>query len=261
MQALTLPALGGWQWLAQGYALFRRQPAMIGLLTMAYWMSVLICNLLPFIGPLAASLVMPGLSVGVMTACRNVDQGLPVTPALFFLPLKEHPRPLIWLGGIYLVCTLAVLALAAVVDDGALLQAAAGRGGLDEAGLENGNVILAAQLILLIMTPVLMAYWYAPALVAWHQLSVSKALFFSFIACLRNWRAFLVYGLGLVAVGAILPGIVIGLLGSLFPSAAGFITSLLTLPLLMVLAPTLFASFYISYRDVFVPREPVSEHA
>lgn len=261
MQALTLPAAAGWQWLAQGYALFRRQPALIGLMVMSYWMSLLLCNILPFIGPLVASLVMPGLSVGVMTACRNVDRDLPVSMALFIQPLKENPRPLIWLGGIYLICTLVVLSLTAVVDGGVLLQALTAGTQLDEAGLEESRIVLAAQFALLLMAPVLMAYWYAPALVAWHQLSVGKALFFSFIACLRNWRAFLVYGLGLMGVAAILPGVVIGLVGSLIPGAAGFITSLLTLPLLMVLAPTVFASFYISYRDVFVAREHISEHA
>lgn len=261
MQALKLPASGGWQWLAQGYALFRRQPALIGLMVMSYWMSLIFCNILPFIGPLVASLVMPGLSVGVMTACRNVDRNLPVSMGLFIQPLKDNPRPLMTLGGIYLICTLVALALAAVVDGGVLLQAITAGSTLDEATVEESNIVMAAQFVLLLMAPVLMAYWYAPALVAWHQLSISKALFFSFIACLRNWRAFLVYGLGLVAVGAILPGVLIGLVGGLFPGAAGFITSLLTLPLLMVLAPTVFASFYISYRDVFVAREHISEHA
>ncbi|WP_303785847.1 BPSS1780 family membrane protein [Azovibrio restrictus] len=260
MQALTLPASGGWQWLVRGYALFRRQPALIGLLVMSYWMSLILFNVLPIIGPLLASLVMPGLSVGVMTACRQVDrQQLPAL-GVFFLPLQEHPRPLMALGAIYLVYTLVALAVAGLVDDGALLRAVTAGKPMDPEALEEGNLLLAAQVLLLLMAPILMAYWYAPVLVAWHRLPVPKALFFSFIACLRNWRAFLVYGLGLVAVGAILPGAVLGLLGGLFPGAAGLITSLVTLPLLLVLAPTVFASFYISYRDVFVAREHVSEH-
>lgn len=164
------------------------------------------------------------------------------------------------LGAIYLVYTLVALAVAGLVDDGALLRAVTAGKPMDPEALEEGNLLLAAQVLLLLMAPILMAYWYAPVLVAWHRLPVPKALFFSFIACLRNWRAFLVYGLGLVAVGAILPGAVLGLLGGLFPGAAGLITSLVTLPLLLVLAPTVFASFYISYRDVFVAREHVSEH-
>ena len=41
-----------------------------------------------------------------------------------------------------------------------------------------------------------------------------KALFFSFIACARNWRPFLTYGLGVAFISAILPGIVLGIVGA-----------------------------------------------
>ena len=85
---------------------------------------------------------------------------------------------------------------------------------------------------MLLMAPVLMAWWFAPVLAAWHRLGVGKALFFSFIACWMNWRPFLVYGLGLLIVAGILPGVLLGIL-------------------LLVIAPTIFASFYASYRDIF----------
>ncbi len=261
MQALKLPAASGWQWLTQGYALFRRQPALIGLMVMSYWMSLVIFNVLPFIGPIVASLVMPALSVGVMTACRNLDRGLPVTLDLFLRPLKESPKPLMALGGIYLLYTLFALSIASLADGGGLMQAVQAGKPLDESTLDEGGLLMAAQVLLLLMAPILMAYWYAPALVAWHQLSIGKALVFSFIACLRNWRAFLVYGLALVGVGALLPGFVVGVISGLFPEMGSIVTSLVTLPLIMVLAPTVFASFYISYRDVFVVTEHISEHA
>lgn len=97
-----------------------------------------------------------------------------------------------------------------------------------------------------------MAYWYAPVLVAWHGFPVSKAIFFSFVASLRNWRAFLSYGLAIVFFGGVLPGIVLALLSLVFPQGIRFFTALFSLPLLLVFAPTLYASFYVSYRDVFV---------
>ncbi|MCX8145814.1 MAG: BPSS1780 family membrane protein [Azovibrio sp.] len=261
MQALTLPASGGWQWLAQGYALFRRQPAVIGLMVMSYWMSLVVFNVLPIVGPLLASLVMPGLSVGVMAACREVDRNRQPALGVFLQALRDAPGPLMALGAIYLAYTLLALALAGLVDGGALLTAVTAGKPVDPEALEDGRLFFAAQVLLLAMAPILMAYWYAPILVAWHRLSIPKALFFSGIACLRNWRAFLVYGLGLVGVGAILPGVLLGVLGSLFPGAAGWLASVITLPLLLVLAPTVFASFYVSYRDVFVPSAPLSEHA
>jgi hypothetical protein len=56
------------------------------------------------------------------------------------------------------------------------------------------------QVTLILMVPVLMAFWFAPLLAAWDDLPAGKALFFSFIACLRNWRPFLVYGLGVAFI-------------------------------------------------------------
>ena len=96
-----------------------------------------------------------------------------------------------------------------------------------------------------------MRYGYAPVLAAWHGLSPAKALFFSFVACLRNWRVFILYGLTIMIAGVLVPGFVLGVMGSLFSDARLF-TVALTLIVALVLAPTLYASFYVSYRDVFV---------
>lgn len=261
MQALKLPAARGWQWLLLGYALFRRQPALIGLMTMSYWMVVLVLNALPLIGPVVVALLTPGLSAGVMSACRHLDRGLPAAMGLFLQPLKENPRALVGLGAFYLCYTMLAMALTSVVDGGGLWLSFVSGTPLDRQALEEGQLFQAILALLLFMLPVIMVYWYAPVLVAWHRLSLTKALFFSLVACLRNWPAFLVYGLGLLGVGALLPGLVVGLLGGLFPGAASFLTSLITLPLLMVLAPTMFASYYVSYREVFVMPEHISEHA
>ena len=106
-------------------------------------------------------------------------------------------------------------------------------------------------LLTLLMTPVLMAWWFAPVLAAWHRLGVGKALFFSFIACWMNWRPFLVYGLGLLIVAGILPGVLLGILLLVMPGAANLVTALVTMPMVLVIAPTIFASFYASYRDIF----------
>ncbi len=40
MRAQTLPAAAGWRWLIGGYALFRRNPLLLSLLVIAYWLTV-----------------------------------------------------------------------------------------------------------------------------------------------------------------------------------------------------------------------------
>jgi hypothetical protein len=93
-----------------------------------------------------------------------------------------------------------------------------------------------------------MMFWFAPPLVAWHSVGAVKALFFSFFACLMNWRAFLAYALATAVFTLVVPFLVLLIARSV---AGGLPAMSLIFPLLAVLLPTLFASFYVSYRDVF----------
>ena len=140
-----------------------------------------------------------------------------------------------------------------------LLLRRLGYGRPDEATLEASNIVAAGQLALVLFLPLMMAYWFAPVLVAWHGLPPGKALFFSFVACTRNWRAFVVYAISLVLVGALLPSLLIGVLSSVFTGLAGLASVALTLLIILVLLPTVYASFYVSYRDVFVAPPTIRE--
>lgn len=251
MRAQTLPAAAGWRWLTGGFAIFRRNPPLLILLVISYWFTVLLLNVIPVLGAVLASLAIPGLSVGLMQACRDIERGETAGLQTLFGSLKDNPRTLTALGGLYLVATLAVLGISTLVDGGELLRFMLSTKPMDPEALESGRLILPFSVVMLLLVPVLMAYWYAPVLAAWHRLPVFKALFFSFVACWLNWRAFFLYGLGLVLVAAILPGIALGLLVAIFPGAQNFLATLLTVPMVLTVAPTIFASFYVSYRDVF----------
>lgn len=224
---------------------------MLGMLVVAYWFTVLFLNIVPVIGVLLASLAIPGLSVGLMQAARNVERGQPVGIQTLYGSLRDNARTLIALGALYLCCTLGALALSSLVDGGALLKFMLSNSRAERAMVEDADFTLSALFIMLLMTPVLMAWWFAPVLAAWHRLGVGKALFFSFIACWMNWRPFLVYGLGLLIVAGILPGVLLGILLLVMPGAANLVTALVTMPMVLVIAPTIFASFYASYRDIF----------
>ncbi|MBK7897997.1 MAG: hypothetical protein IPJ99_00995 [Betaproteobacteria bacterium] len=165
-----------------------------------------------------------------MHSCRQLERRQ--TPALQTLygGLRENPRTLAALGALY---------------------PGLHPGPLDRETVESGRLMAPATIVILLLAPVLMAYWFAPVLAAWHGLSVGKALFFSLMACWINWRAFLTYGIALALVAAVLPGVVLALLLLIFPGAANFLTALVTVPAMLVLAPIVFASFYVSYRDVF----------
>lgn len=251
MRAQTLPAVAGWHWVLGGYAIFRRNPPQLGMLVIAYWFAVLFLNLLPLIGSLAASLAIPGLSVGLMQAARNLERGQVVNLQTLWGGLKHNGRPLMLLGGLYLLCTLGALGLSALFDGGNLLGTMAASRSSEVDALDVADLLLPMLVTMTLMTPVLMAYWFAPVLVAWHDLSIGKSLFFSFVACWLNWRAFLTYGLALLALAGIVPGILLGALLLLFPGAQGALAGLITVPMVLLVAPVVFASFYVSYRDIF----------
>lgn len=251
MRAQTLPPVAGWQWIIGGFAIFRRNPVMLGMLVVAYWFTVFFLNIVPVLGILIASLAIPGLSVGLMQAARNVERGQPVGLQTLYGSLRENGRTLAILGALYLCCTLGVLGLSSLVDGGDLLRFMLAGNRAERAVVEDADFTWAALFVMLLMTPVLMAWWFAPVLAAWHRLSVGRALFFSFVACWMNWRPFLTYGLGLVVVAGVLPGVLLGILLLLVPGAASLITAIVTLPMMLVVAPTVFASFYASYRDIF----------
>ncbi len=251
MRAQTVTSAQGWRWLAAGFAIFRRNPPILSLLVVIYWLVVIFLNVLPLVGAFAASLIIPGLSVGLMQAARNIERGQPVGIPTLFGGLRENTRTLLALGGLYLVVTLGILGLSSIIDGGDLLRYMLASSRAERAAVEDADFTLPALFVLVLLAPVLMAWWFAPVLAAWHRQPLGKALFFSFVACWMNWRAFLAYGAAVLLVAGIVPGVVLGLLTMLLPGLASFVSSLLIVFMVLVMAPAIFASFYASYRDIF----------
>jgi hypothetical protein len=66
-----------------------------------------------------------------------------------------------------------------------------------------------------------------------------------------NWRAFIAYGAVTALVTLVLPFLALSGLMLLSGGALRVPVMSLVFPLLILLLPTLFASFYVSYRDIF----------
>lgn len=257
MQALIRPARNGLHWITGGFRLVRRYPAALIAIVSAYWFVVLFISAMPYVGSMLASLIMPGLMVGVMNACRRAEAGEALRIDLLisaFRGTHAQTRTLLALGALYLSLSLAVLYLTTLVDGGALMGLMTGRPVSAEA-LQSAEFHRAAQLALALMAPILMAWWYAPMLASWNNLSVGKALVFSFIACWRNWRAFTVYGLSAAALS--LPLLYLAALAMMSASIGeGSATQILFMFSILILAPVYFASFFFTYHDVFVDEPP-----
>jgi hypothetical protein len=248
MQARIVETARGARWLADGWRLFRAAPLGWIAIVFAYWLIMTLVSVVPLVGVAAASILVPAFSVGFMAAARAASRRGPVELRLLFDGFRHYLRSQIILGVVYFACLGLVLAATALADDGALAAwMLAGRQPAEEV-LRSEEFLAALVCAAALYTPVLMMFWFAPPLAAWHGTGAAKALFFSFFACLMNWRAFLVYGAVTALVALALPLAVLSVvtLTSLKVAAMS-----LVFPLLIVLLPTLFASFYASYRDVF----------
>ena len=251
MIARSVSAVRGAHWLAEGWRMFRAAPLGWFALVFAYWLAMTVLSLVPLIGMFAASVLVPAFSVGFMAASRAASRGQPVELAMLFAGFRERLPAQLALGAVYLASLALVIGGSALVDDGMLARwLITGRGPAeDEVPDEAFYGALAAAAAL--YAPVMAMFWFAPVLVAWHGMAPAKALFYSFFASLMNWRAFLAYGAAVALVMFVLPTALLLLLVLVSGGALRMQPMALVLPLALVMLPTLFASFFASYRDVF----------
>jgi hypothetical protein len=248
MQARIVEARKGAIWLADGWRLFRAAPLGWLALVFAYWIIMTLASVVPVIGVAAASVMVPAFSVGFMAAARAASRRGPVELGLLFEGFRHHRNSQLVLGVIYFACLGLLLAATMLVDEGALANWMLTGKRPDEETLQSDDFLGALALAALLYAPVLMMFWFAPPLAAWHGIAPVKALFFSFFACLLNWRPFLAYGAVSALFALALPLL---LLFVLMLASFKIAAMSLVFPLLLVLLPTLFASFYASYRDIF----------
>jgi hypothetical protein len=251
MQARLVTSLDGARWLALGWRIFKAAPIGWVALVFAYTFLMTLISILPVIGVVAATVLVPGFSVSFMTASRAASRGGDLSLAMLFSGLRERLQPQLALGVMYVVLMLALLGATTLADDGALARwlATGKRPGADV--LQSDGFQWALLLAAGLYTQVMMLFWFSPVLVAWHGMTVGKALFFSYFAVLMNWRAFAAYGVVTALVTIVAPFATIFALTAVTSGKAQLTAAGLLFPLMLIIMPTLFGSFYASYRDIF----------
>jgi len=237
-QVRVVAAARGVRWLVEGWGFFRAAPLGWTALVFGYLLLMMVAWSIPVVGMVAAAVFTPSFSVSFMAVARAASRGAPIELPLLLEGFRLGLRAQIALGFVYLACLAGILGASRLL----LGEVPA----VDARPPEDPGAGLAW--IAVLYAPVMMMFWFAPILAAWHSTAVVKALFFSFVAFLMNWRAFLAYGL--VSAAAIFA------LASLVVVLARLISSdlspaSLALPMFIAVFPTLAGSYYASYRDVF----------
>ncbi|MEK0115015.1 hypothetical protein WKH48_18280, partial [Bordetella pertussis] len=73
MQAVSLPAISGWQWVRDGLRLFMKQPLAMFTWAMAISLLLLFATYTPLVGPLLFVALMPSITLMTLSACKHVE--------------------------------------------------------------------------------------------------------------------------------------------------------------------------------------------
>jgi hypothetical protein len=238
IEVTEVPAGRGVRWLLDAFDLFRRKPlAWIGLCS--GWIVITFgLILVPFIGGVVANFLQPVFFASfAITAFRQVA-GEPVMMGDLFSGFRRNARALINLGAILLMAQILIFMLMWAVG---LPMAPSNEPNFTLAeyieALKGKEWILAAGFLLTVV--VKGALWFAPPLLAFHDMSMSQAIRWSVFAAISNLGAMIVYGV-LLGV-AVLAGLMTWGLG------------------LFVVIPVMAVSTFVGYREVFeAGRTPLS---
>jgi hypothetical protein len=227
----SVPAAHGWRWIAEGWALFMRNPLVWVVIGVVFTLIYVALHFLPIVGPIAAVVLTPVFVGGVMVGCRALDQGEPLAFDHLFAGFRERVGPLVGVGALYLGAVLVIALVIGLTTGGKLLEMFSGE--LDPAAVAAaaGSLFLAMLIMLALLVPVLMALWFAPCLVLFQGRGAVASMAESFVASLANTVPFLLYGLILFVLSIV----------ASIPMGLGW----------LVLGPVTAASIYTAYRDIF----------
>lgn len=247
VDARTLPARHGLLWLLGGFALFRRNPPLLTTLTFAYLLLVVLVNVLPLIGPFLLPMLLPTLTAMLGNGCLAIERRGALNGQDLIQGLQKRHISLIRLGGLHLLGSTVLVIVGVLMGTNLTID--------PEMSQERAvDLLKSLSVLMLLSSPLLMAFWFAPLLTLWNGVPAAKAVFFSFVASWRNWRAFATYGLAVMVVGLLVPATILLLSGVISGALAQVVAVVLRMLLIFIMAPVLIASVYLSYRDVFRTR-------
>ena len=220
----------GWTWIADAWSIFRAAAGTWIGIVIVLAVIFLIFGVLNVIGMIASFVLGPVFTGGLMIACRNAEEGR-MTFAAAFAGFRHRFGTLAAVGAGYLVGMIAIVFLASIVTGVGMFSVLGGATTPEQLATLGLTLALAVLIVLALMLPLVMAIWFAPALVVFHDMGAGAAMKASFLGCLKNMLPFLLYGI-LLTIASVIASI---------PLLLGW----------LVLGPVLVASIYTSYRDIY----------
>jgi MFS family permease len=237
-----VPARTGISWVKLGVQTFLKQPLALTGLFFMYMAAVLVISQIPMVGTFLGAMLVPAATLGLMAASSEAASGrfpMPTVLVSAFRAGRQRARAMLTLGAIYTAGSLLATLL------GSLLVGGAAPASADPQNPQfDGRMLV----VLLLHFPLVVLFWHAPALVHWHGISPVKSLFFSAVACLRNFGALLMYGITWLAVFLVV-GFIFSTIGMMLGGVA--VARSIMMPTVLLLVAMFSTSLYFTFRDSF----------
>jgi len=225
----------GFQWVVAGFRLYRKNPLLLSAAFGLLFGVVMALGLIPVVGGSLSELASPLMVAGFLAAYRALDEGRELELPQFLAGAQGPAIPLMAVGAVQLLGTLLIgkIMLGMGFDPQAVMAAAqGGKASPAEMQAMLNQAMPAVLTGMALFTPLIMATWFAPALILFGSARPATALGVSLKAVAKNWAAMLVNG---ITLGLLL------FLAALVPLLLG----------LLVAMPVLFGSLYASYQAIF----------
>jgi uncharacterized membrane protein len=222
---------GGIEWIKEGFHFFKQAPLVWVLMVLVFMVISIVLSLIPF-ASLALNIINPVFIGGFMIACYKLTQNEEITVSDLFAGFKNKFGRLAAVGGIYLLLFIVIGAVSV-----ALMLSIMGQDKVVAVMKAQNPALFLANFSIFflvffgLMMLVLMAYYFAPALVVMHDVTAVEAMKLSFKGCLRNMLPFLLYSVVVLVLGII----------AMIPLGLGY----------LVLMPVITASIFVAYRQIF----------
>ncbi|MDH5786242.1 MAG: BPSS1780 family membrane protein [Chromatiales bacterium] len=186
-----------------------------------------IMSVMPMVN-MVVSLLMPVFIGGIMLGARAQDGGDEFKFEHLFQGFKQNTGQLVIFSVIFMVVMFILIFVFMGVMFGSIAMA-------ESSGVSPDPMVMLLPMlvIMLIVFPLMMAYWFSPALIAIDGLPALTAMKLSFIGCLKNILPMLLYSIVLTVLMVV----------AMIPLFLG----------LLVLLPVMYASMYTAYRDIYYP--------
>ncbi len=229
----SLPAMAGLEWIKDAFNLFKMNP-LIWIVIVALWFVLnVVAQFVPIIGGLAMALLYAVFVAGFLLGCAALERGESLEIGHLFAGFKSNTSSLIGLGACYLAAIIlwAIIVGVLVFSGAGGLEIFTDPESINPTAIFSSGALVGVLISLLLIIPIMMMFWFAPALISLGDVPLIESLKMSFSGCLKNILPMFIFGL-IMSVLAVLASL---------PFFLGW----------LVLMPIGMAAFYTAYRSIY----------